>query len=634
MGGVVGSLEFDVFFSLRRKTMANGLRINLTAGSITRAVLCALLVLSSTSLYAEHWTHFDRNPEFKPATLPNGTITNFTSWQKGLPLLRVGPGVEVKAIPVTKDTWVISGFFFGPVIIETERGLLVFSSGEHAGHGAKFREIIRRDISKKPVIAMFYDHWHYAKGAATLLDGDKALIVAHPDSNSILENLVGQMANPAIPEMLPTLDGRATIHFGTNHPRTGPDAAIGAVALELGQENAWIPATKTLSDGETIMIDGVTLQAFHAITDAEDSLTFWLPDLKLVIDNVLWPTVPNMYTMRGDRYRDPNDWINALRKIRELQPEVLICVGGGGAPLVGKEKIIEATNALIDSLSFIYDQSIRLTNLGVPMDELKHHINLPESLLKHPYVNEAYGSFENWPKAFPQHNHGWFSGYAEDIHSLPRKVYAENFIRLAGGSDKVLQSYKEAMAKGEYLWAKDLASKLYYSARENSQFRQALADVFRKLGQYTPGAIVRNFYIAAALSLEGNQDFSLSTVQPASWVESDYKRAVDHLRTRLNPDLAKGQEGVLTFDIDGNVSALHIRNSTAEFVPHPAKHYRPSDATIKVNGKAFTAYFRGEISAKDLLDKAKITGASSKYLNLFDPFKHLPYYPMAELLSN
>jgi alkyl sulfatase BDS1-like metallo-beta-lactamase superfamily hydrolase len=427
--------------------------------SKARTALCALLALSSASLCAQDWTHYERDPAFKPSTLPNGAVSNISAWQKVQPLLRIGEGVQAKAVSVTKNTWVITGYFYGPVIVETDSGLLVFSSGENTEDGSKFRQIIREQISKKPIIALFYDHAHYAKGASTLLDGDQAMIVAHPDSNRILADS-GSLANPHIPELLPTLDGRAAIHFGNHHPSTGPDAKMAGASLELGRKSGWMPATKTLADGETMSVGGITIQAFHAITDTEDSLTFWLPDRKLVIDNVLWPTVPNLYTLRGDRYRDPQDWMKALRKIRELQPEVEICVGGGSLPLVGKEKIRDASNALLDTVAFIYDQSIRLTNLGVPMDELGKRIHMPESLLKHPYVNEAYGQFETWPEAIAQRSHGWFSGYAEDIHSLPRKDYAENFIKLAGGPDNVLQAYNEAMTKGEYLWAKDLASEL------------------------------------------------------------------------------------------------------------------------------------------------------------------------------
>ena len=159
--------------------------------------------------------------------------------------------------------------------------------------------------------------------------------------------------------------------------------------------------------------------------------------------------------------------MHALRTIRDLQPEIEICVGGGSLPLHGKKDIAEATNAVLDAVAFIYDQAIRLTNLGVPARELRHHIHMPESLSQHPYVSETYGQYELWPQAVAAHNQGWFSGYPEDIHYLPREEHARKFIALAGGVDKVMQACRDATAKGEHIWAKELATQLFYTEPQN-----------------------------------------------------------------------------------------------------------------------------------------------------------------------
>ncbi|MBL7205260.1 MAG: hypothetical protein ISS63_13180 [Desulfobacteraceae bacterium] len=581
--------------------------------------------------FVVNWLHYDRNPEFEPSVLPNGTVVNFTDWNRVMPLLRIGPGSKDAARSITDGVWMFDGKFYAPVVIETEEGLLVFSTGENAEEGKMYRKLIREQISDKSIIGLFYDHAHYPYGASTLLDGDKAVIVAHPDHNRIIRES-GHLANPVIPEMLPHLDGRADIHFGSNHPKQGPDAVIAATALDLGKEQAWLPATHTLEHGEFITIGGVKIQAFHAVTDTEDSLTFWLPEKKIVIDNVLWPTIPNIYTLRGDRYRPPGLWIKALKDIRDLNAEIELCVGGGSKALHGADSVREAVTAIIDTLSFIYDQTIRLTNLGIPPHELAHHIEVPAELGQHPYVNQVYGQFEHYLPRITGWSHGWFSGRAEDMHQLPQAVYAENLINLAGGEEAVMNACEEAMGKGEYLWAKDLAVNLYYTDQAKPEYRKALADVFRKLGQYSFGTIARNFYTASALSLEGNERFTLGSVQKVDWIKEDYARAIDQLRTRINPELAAGSEGVLQFDVDGAVAALHIRNSIAEFVPDPNSHYRAADARIGVSGDDFTAYFRGELSADKMLKKAKTSGDAAKLLNMFDAFKHIPMYPEQPVL--
>lgn len=584
----------------------------------------ALMGLLCAPAQAQMWRWYDQNPGYQPNVLQNGSVVNFSSWAKGMPELRVD-GQGVRAVPVTDHVWITYGIFYGPVIVETPKGLLVFSTGENDEDGRKFREVIRRDVSTKPILAVFYDHAHYAKGARALLDGDKAIIVGHPDSNRVMKDS-GFLANPYAPELLPALDGRARIQFATDLPSTGPDAKLGVVTLDLGKTSGWMPVTRTLADGERMTIDGVEIQAFHAVTDTEDTLTFWLPRQKIVIDNVLWPTVPNLYTLRGDRYRDPTLWISAIKKIRDLEPEIVLDVGGGAKPLVGKEHIRETTNAVIDATSFIYDQTIRLTNQGVRMQDLRHHIVMPESLQKYAYVNQAYGQFDTWPQAIAAHDLGWFSGHAEDLHDLPREELSKNWIALAGGEAAVLKAYRTAMEQKRYLWAKDLAVALYDTAPANKEYRQALADTFRALGQYSPGSIARHFYIASARALEGETVHTLGAVQEATWVTADPARAVDHLRTRLNPEQSANQEGVLEFVIGKQRAALHVRNSTAEFVANPDQHYRKPDAVIRTTPEEFARYFRGEESGADLLKSANADERAARLLGLFDEYQKRPLY--------
>ncbi|GMR00417.1 MAG: hypothetical protein BMS9Abin18_1265 [Zetaproteobacteria bacterium] len=599
--------------------------------SITALFAVAFLGLATTVVAQTNWTHYNGHPDFEPTELPNGAIVNADETMRVMPLFR---GVkEARAMPVTDNVWMIFGYLYGSVIIDTPEGLIVVGTGEHKDDGTAFRKIIRRDVNDKPIIAVFYDHAHYSKGTRTLLDGDNAMIIAHPDHNEIMRRS-GEIANPYIEEMLPHLDARSDIQFGTHLPKTGPDAATPGTTLQLGQESAWLPATRTPKDGETITIAGVKIQVFHAVTDTEDTITLWLPKQKIIIDNVMWAVFPNLYTIRGDRYRSPEEWMSAIRQIRDLEPEFVLDVGGGAVPLVGKENIRETANALLDSIAFLYDQSIRLTNMGVQPKEIRHNIKLPESVKKSTYVNEMYGQFDTYTEAFPVYNHGWFSGYSEDLHSLPKAEYARRFVAIAGGPGAVLKAHKVAMAKGEFLWAKDLAANLYYSDRSNKTYRQALADVFRKLASYVPGSAPRAFYLAGALSLEGNKNITLGEVQTADWVKADLSRAVNALRTRIDPNKAMGIESVLVFDIDGSISALHIRNSIAEFIPEPAKHYQSPDATLKARSDTFAAYFRGEIGSSELVAQSKTSGDVEKLLAVFDRYVRIPMYPYTERGEN
>ncbi len=111
------------------------------------------------------------------------------------------------------------------------------------------------------------------------------------------------------------------------------------------------------------------------------------------------------------------------------------------------------------------------------------------------------------------------------------------------------------------------------------------------------------------------------------WVISNPTRAVDFLRIRINPERADGVEGVLVIEIDGEQSALHVRNSIAEFVADPGSHCREADGQISVSGKQFAAYYRGDIDVDGLMSEAKASGRANELLELFDRYEKVPLYP-------
>ena len=59
-------------------------------------------------------------------------------------------------------------------------------------------------------------------------------------------------------------------------------------------------------------------------SDTDDCITVWASDLGVCMSNILWPMMPNFYTPRGAKFRDPRVWRTALHVIRSLKPRVLI----------------------------------------------------------------------------------------------------------------------------------------------------------------------------------------------------------------------------------------------------------------------------------------------------------------------
>lgn len=70
------------------------------------------------------------------------------------------------------------------------------------------------------------------------------------------------------------------------------------------------------------------------------AITVWLPDDKIVFTgNLFGPvfmSVPNLNTIRDDKPRSVNRFLNSLDSVRALKPELLIT--GHGEPIRGAKK--------------------------------------------------------------------------------------------------------------------------------------------------------------------------------------------------------------------------------------------------------------------------------------------------------
>ena len=100
--------------------------------------------------------------------------------------------------------------------------------------------------------------------------------------------------------------------------------------------------------------------------ETTDSLVVWLPDERTVFTgNLFGPLfghVPNLVTMRGDRYRDPLEYIRSIELVLALAPERLIT--GHFQPIEGADRIAEEIGAMRDAMHAVHDQVLDGMNAG------------------------------------------------------------------------------------------------------------------------------------------------------------------------------------------------------------------------------------------------------------------------------
>ena len=178
-----------------------------------------------------------------------------------------------------------------------------------------------------------------------------------------------------------------------------------------------------------------------------DSCVIWLPQhLILFSGNLfgpLFPHFPNFNTIRGDRYRWFEPYLESLRRVRGLEPEILIT--GHFDPIIGKELIRACLDRLESAVDFVHQETLRGMNSGKDIWTLMREVQLPPEL----FVGEAYGKVSWAVRTIWESYMGWFKAQStsELYPTRPQEIYPD-LIQLAG-IDAVVYRGRQKLSAGD-----------------------------------------------------------------------------------------------------------------------------------------------------------------------------------------
>ena len=134
-----------------------------------------------------------------------------------------------------------------------------------------------------------------------------------------------------------------------------------------------------------------------------------LPDFDMVlIADEFFYALANIHSIRGSKPRLPENYMDALNKVREIKPEWLL--GSHIMPIEGREDIQRYVTISHDAIQYLWDQSIRYINKGYTPAELQQQFQaLPPYLDIEPFTRPMYGK----PSIIaPEIYTGWGAGLA------------------------------------------------------------------------------------------------------------------------------------------------------------------------------------------------------------------------------
>ncbi len=497
--------------------------------------------------------------------------------------------------------------------VEGPEGLIVFDTGESIQEMAEAMELVRT-ATDAPVAAVVYTHFHYVGGTSAALaeatDPDGVPVIGHA-------GIVGNLARQA-GEVNPKAR-RGLIHqFGMRLPEDGPDGLLHAGlglsfrhARHAPFTNGFVPPTVTLDEPTEMTIAGLRAHLIPAPSDADDSIHIWLPELGVAVNNICWPTLFNVFAIRGEEYRDPRVLLRGLDGLRALGADHLL--GAHGPPISGAETVDAALLDSRDAIQFLWDQTVRGMNKGWSTDRIAAEIRLPARFDRSYVTQRFYGAVEHHVRQIHNGLVGWFD---EDAANLFRLAPADRAARLVagfGGADVVRAGIDDALAEpctGDDLrWALELSSWLVPepSAGE-AEDRSRQAEVLRGIARRTTAANIRNWCLTRALELDGALDLRGLRAHRLGRREAATlgTAAFGVLRVMLDPEAAAEIDTHVAAVVDGERVGLHVRGGVA--VPTDGQG---ADVTVTLSADDAAAWWStAEPTLADLIaaDRAGVEG--------------------------
>ena len=477
--------------------------------------------------------------------------------------------------------------------IDAPEGIIAIDTGESVEEmRAALAEL--RAVTDRPVVAVLYTHFHYVGGTRAILDErglDASGLPIHGHAR-IAFNRTRAAAE------IGTAYGRGLIEqFAISLPVDGPDSCPN-VGLGLYYRDpahapftpGHVPVNRTFDGACELQVAGLTVHVQPAPSDADDSVTYWFPELGTAVNNLVWPVLFNVFAIRGEEYRDPRIMLHGIDHLLSLHADHL--VAAHGPPINGADTIEQRVTRYRDSIQFLWDQTVRLTNRGLSSVELGHAIRLPDQCDDDYLTSEFYGVAEHHVR---QIRHGLFGFFDGDEANLFPHNTAERAARLIagfGGRGEVRRQLRAAIDTDDMRWALELGSWLVRSDDAEPTDRELLATALRQVARRTSAANIRSWCLTRALSLEGRLDLSRTRTHrlPTRQVIADPVQSVHTLRVLLLPERADGIDLHIRWEFDGGrATGLHIRNSVA--VPTDGTG---AAAVLRCTGAAWAAVLGGQ----------------------------------------
>jgi len=236
--------------------------------------------------------------------------------------------------------------------------------------------------------------------------------------------------------------------------------------------------------GYKFELGGVKFEVI-ALPGAEgiNSAGLWMPEERILFagGGSVGPEIPmwpNLGTVRADRNRILEKYIDTINTMIELKPAILL--PGQDEPMTDEKEIMDSLVLLRDAATYVHDEIWKGLSAGKDVYELMREIQLPEEMA---HLSQQHGRVEWTVRETVNQTGGWFAyRYTSELYPYrPHEIYPE-LVALAG-EKQVIASAREMMTAGELEKAMMMAEAVIEADGNSQQALQLQLDVLSALLQ-------------------------------------------------------------------------------------------------------------------------------------------------------
>jgi alkyl sulfatase BDS1-like metallo-beta-lactamase superfamily hydrolase len=410
-------------------------------------------------------------------------------------LYKVIPGIyQVRGFDLANITFV-----------KGKTGWIVFDPLTAAETARAAKELVDEHLGKMPVVAVVYshshaDHWAGVRGIVDEADvrSGKVPIIA---SRAFMEYAISEniYAGNAMNRRMFYQYGVLLPASPYGHAGQGLSQNVAAGHVGLIQ-----PTRIIEQDIEELTIDGVKMIFENTPgTEAPSEMNTYIPSKKaLWMAENLVGSVHNIYTLRGAQVRNSLLWSKYINKaLYDYGQEAEVMFASHHWPRWGNDRIQEVMRDQRDIYAHMNNQVLHYANQGVTINEIHNVYKSPASLEKGWTTGFYHGSRENNSRGIVNYYLGHWDANPATLIPLSPRDSAPLYVRMMGGSKKIMKEAKTLYDTGEYRAASEILDKLVFAEAQNQAAKDLLADVYEQLGYQQENPGLRNAFLAGAYEL-------------------------------------------------------------------------------------------------------------------------------------